>query len=74
MKMLHVSKGPFALGDNDVFFFCRHVQTVTLMTMQAISEEMVTTSKICVVFAKCGIMNEMSVSMDPPVRPCGRIL
>ena len=30
------SKGPFAFDDNDVFF-CRHVWTVTLVTMQPIS-------------------------------------
>ena len=46
------SKGPFTLGDNDVFS-CRHVWTVTLMTMKPISDDMVTTSKICVVVAKC---------------------
>ena len=34
-------------------FFCRHVQTVILMTMQPISDDMVTMSKICVVVAKC---------------------
>ena len=34
-------------------FFRRHVRTVTLMTMQPISDDMVTTSKICVIVAKC---------------------
>ena len=34
-------------------FFCRHVRTVTLVTMQPISDDMLTTSKICVAVAKC---------------------
>ena len=34
-------------------FFCRHVWTVTLVTMQPISDDMLTTSKICVAVAKC---------------------
>ena len=33
-------------------FFCRHVRTVTLVTMQTISDDMLTTSKICVGLAK----------------------
>ena len=33
-------------------FFCRHVRTVILMTMQPISDDMVTTSKVCVIVAK----------------------
>ena len=41
------SKGPFTLDDNDVFF-CHHVRTVTLVTMQPISDDMLTTSKFCV--------------------------
>ena len=36
-----------------VFFLCRHVRTGTLMTMQSTSNDMVTTSKICVIVAKC---------------------
>ena len=54
MADLH-SKGPFALDDNDVFF-CRYVPTVTLVTIETISDDiknMLTTSKIPVVAAKC---------------------
>ena len=35
-------------------FFYRHVQTVTLVTMQPISDDMVTMSKICVAVTKYG--------------------
>ena len=48
-----LAKGPFTLDDNDVFFFYRHVPTVTLVTMPPISDGMLTSSKICVVVAKC---------------------
>ena len=34
-------------------FFCRHVQTVILVTMQRFSVDMLTTSEICIVVAKC---------------------
>ena len=34
-------------------FSCRHVRTVSLVTMQPISGDMLTTSKICVAVAKC---------------------
>ena len=34
-------------------FFCRYVRTVTLVTMQPISDDMLTTSKICVAVGKC---------------------
>ena len=34
-------------------FFCRHVRTVTLMTMHPIPDDMLTTLKICVAVAKC---------------------
>ena len=47
-------KGPFAL-DDDVFLsvvMCEQL-TVTLVIMQPISDDMLTTSKICVAFAKC---------------------
>ena len=34
------------------FYYC-HVRTVTLVTMQHIPDDMVTTSKICIIFVKC---------------------
>ena len=49
---------PIAVGNThstgmDSCIFCRHVRTVTLMTMQPISDEMLTTSKTSVVVTKC---------------------
>ena len=34
-------------------FFCRHVRTVTLVTMQPISDDIFTMSKICAAVTKC---------------------
>ena len=34
-------------------FFCRHVRTVTLVTIQPMSDNVLTISKICVTVAKC---------------------
>ena len=52
MKLLQsqagLTTGPFALDDNFVFlvsFFYRHVQTVTLVTIQPISKVVLTTEK-----------------------------
>ena len=45
--------GPVRTWRQRCVFLCRHVRTVTLMTMQPISDDMVRTSKICVVIVKC---------------------
>ena len=45
--------GPVRTWRQRCVFLCRHVRTVTLVTMQPISDDMVTTSKICVGVAKC---------------------
>ena len=47
-KVLSVYKGPFALDDNDVFF----LSSCALVKTQPISDDMLTTLKICVAVAK----------------------
>ena len=45
-------------------FFCCHVQTVTLVTMQPISDDMLTSSKICIAVAKCeGVLRFIKPSL-----------
>ena len=47
------SLGPVRTWRQRCAFFGHHVWAVTLMTMQPISDDMVSTSKICVIVAKC---------------------
>ena len=45
--------GSFRTWRQPCIFFCRHVQTVMLVVMQSISENMLPMPKICVAVTKC---------------------
>ena len=47
-----LAKGPFALDDNDVFFLSSYVNSY-IGDNATISDDMLTTSKICVAVTKC---------------------
>ena len=57
--------GPIRTWRHRCIFSCRHMRTVTLVTIQAISDDiMLITSKICVVVVKCEQVLSFSLSQN----------